>query len=34
MGFDPYSFIVAIIGAVLVLIVYHALTDARPATRF
>ncbi|HKD25676.1 MAG TPA: GlsB/YeaQ/YmgE family stress response membrane protein [Xanthobacteraceae bacterium] len=34
MGFDPYSFIVAIVGAVLVLLIYHALTDARPATRF
>ncbi len=34
MGFDLYSLIVAIVGAVVVLLIYHALTGARPASRF
>jgi uncharacterized membrane protein YeaQ/YmgE (transglycosylase-associated protein family) len=34
MGFDLYSLIVAIVGAVLVLLIYHAMSGTRPASRF
>jgi len=34
MGFDVYSLIVAIVGAVVVLLIYHGLTGTRPASRF
>jgi uncharacterized membrane protein YeaQ/YmgE (transglycosylase-associated protein family) len=33
-GFNLYSLIVAIVGAVVVLLIYHAFTGARPASRF
>jgi uncharacterized membrane protein YeaQ/YmgE (transglycosylase-associated protein family) len=34
-GLDPYSLIVATVGAVIVLLLYHALTDAsRAANRY
>jgi uncharacterized membrane protein YeaQ/YmgE (transglycosylase-associated protein family) len=33
-GFNLYSLIVAIVGAVVVLLIYHAFTGARPANRF
>ena len=33
MGFDLYSLIVAIVGAVVVLLIYHGLTGTRPAGR-
>jgi uncharacterized membrane protein YeaQ/YmgE (transglycosylase-associated protein family) len=32
-GFNLYSLIVAVVGAVVVLLIYHALTGARPASR-
>jgi uncharacterized membrane protein YeaQ/YmgE (transglycosylase-associated protein family) len=33
-GFNLYSLIVAIVGAVVVLLLYHAFTGARPASRY
>jgi len=33
-GFDLYSLIVAVVGAMAVLLIYHALAGARRASRF
>ncbi len=32
-GLNLYSLIVAVVGAIVILLIYHALTGARPASR-
>lgn len=32
-GFNLYSMVVAVIGAIIILVIYHAVTGSRPLTR-